>query len=155
MADTTENGIQKRNVPLSILFYILWLITVAVGIFILFMSRSVIMAAIALLVENHWLHRVLDKAAFILAGIALLAVVGYSEYYLRKGMDRKQLLRNFLRVLGIEVIIIFLSHLFFDILSGFAGIGTEGYVLIAAELVVGAGALGYSLLPERHNKLPI
>lgn len=151
--DTDELG--KINIPLNILFYLLWLITVALGILILFISRSVVMAAIALLIENIWLHRILDKAAFVFAGIGILVVVGWSEYYLRKGMRNKQLLKNFLRVMGIEVLVIFASHMFFDIISGFRGIGLEGFVLIAAELVVGLGALVYSLLPERFNKLPI
>jgi hypothetical protein len=154
MSDET-NGFGKVNIPLNILFYLLWLITVALGILILFISRSVVMTAIALLIENFWLHRILDKGAFVFAGIGILVVVGWSEYYLRKGMRNKKLLKNFLRVLGIEVLFIFGSHIFRDIVIGFQGIGLEGFVLTAAELLVGLGALVYSLLPERFNKLPI
>ena len=141
MADTTPDGIEKRNIPLSILFYILWIATVAMSILILFLTRGVVLASIALLVENHWLHRILDKVAFVLAGILVLIFIGYSEY--------------FLRLMGLEVIVVFIAHLFFEILGGFAGIGFAGFILIAAEFVVGTSFFGYSVLPEKFNRLPI
>ena len=125
------------------------------SILILFLTRGVVLASIALLVENHWLHRILDKVAFVLAGILVLIFIGYSEYFLQKGKNKKRLLKNFLRLMGLEVIVVFIAHLFFEILGGFAGIGFAGFILIAAEFVVGTSFFGYSVLPEKFNKLPI
>ena len=104
------------------------------------LSRSVVLGAIALYVgdsvQRGWQTRFLDKVSAIVIGLLWLAAIIVVEAYFRKGVQQHSLLWRFVKVSGIEFLVIFVVDVF---LLG-VQMGSESWwrwLILGGELVLG------------------
>ena len=138
-----------------VLTCLLWFIVVGLAALLFFTTRNsyLILMALSDMGKNTW--RILDKLLVIVAAIGFLIVVGLSEYSLRHGLQKKTLLRTFMRYAGIEVLLILTGHLLYLGVSGFSGISGLSIVLLVIESFFGLGFLSVSLVPKWAIRLPL
>lgn len=127
--------------------YILWLIVLALGLWLIFISRSALLGLAAkYYVEGRFMRQTLviflDKSYFFVMGIIWLAVMVITEEYFRKGVGQNQLFRRFSAFAGIELLVIFCSDLILLFLQNWA-IDALRLAILQIELIVGLGLVLY------------
>ncbi len=137
----------KKNL-LYVLCYVLWFITVALGLYNLLSIRGLYL----LILEvgalkgsfNPWAISAADKFAFLILAVIFLAFVIYCESYYRVGVIKSKLWRRFSLITGGQFILLFLINIIPIIL--YHELYTLGYnilgysntiIIIVAEFFVG------------------
>ena len=120
--------------------YLLWIIVAALGVWFMLLSRSVVLGAIALYVgdsvQRGWQTRFLDKVSAIVIGLFWLAAIIVVEAYFRRGVQQHSLLWRFVKVAGIEFLVIFVV----DVFLLWVQMGSESWwrwLILGGELVLG------------------
>ncbi len=77
--------------------YILWLVTAALGIVDLLLTRGLILEIARALDVNPWAHGAIDKFGLLILGIGWLILTYTAEAYYRRsaGVSLRKLLRSF------------------------------------------------------------
>ena len=129
----------------TILQYTVWVICWVLGLFILIVFRTAYFHMLAPLSERGWTGNawaiMFDKVFIIIAGIVFLAFIIFAEGYLRKGRLQNQLSGRFARLLGIELLILFVLYTSIAFNAGFSA---PVLALLATNLIIGMTAMGYS-----------
>lgn len=68
--------------------YALWTLLFAVGFWLIFQTRLVLMALAGLTPANHWVLSAVDRYAVLLLGAAWLVLALAGEAYLRDGVHK-------------------------------------------------------------------
>jgi thiosulfate reductase cytochrome b subunit len=104
MAETQPTG---RPTWLAYLAcYALYALLIAGGIAILFLVvRPAVLALISALLGSSQANRIVYLASITLLGLGLFILVMAAEPYLRNGVERRQLLRRFIRIAAPVVIV--------------------------------------------------
>lgn len=112
---------------------ILIIITGILGLLDWLMLREMILSLLSVSSIDPWSWSAIDKFTFVLFGMIWLVVVYLSTYYYKKGAVNKRLWSYFLFITGVEIIILFLTHILPTI------VGREQYsiVLMILEAVSG------------------
>lgn len=100
---------------LVVLMYAAWLVTMVGALLVAMIGRETLNLVITVffpvdpkslnVLEQIGQRRTLDRTYVVMAGLMLLAAYVYFESYLRTGMERRNLRRNFMRLLAIEVLV--------------------------------------------------
>ena len=145
----------KHNWIRDIEMYMLWAVVIALGFWLLLVSREAFLFGASFYVGDNivrgWQVRFFDKAFFIIAGLFIIVLITLTEDYLRGGVQRGSLLRRFAEVAGIEVLIIFACDLLLALLQGTAASGWARGLIIAAELVVGVTLFLFGRASSKAN----
>jgi len=107
------------------------IITGLLGLLDWLMLREMILSLLLVSSIDPWSWSAIDKFTFILFGVIWLIIIYLSAHYYRKGIVNKRLWSYFLLITGIEIIILFLTH----ILPTMAGKGQYSIVLMILEAV--------------------
>jgi hypothetical protein len=110
---------------------------------VLFLGRDSMMTGALLLSKNAYLPRFLDKAYLVVFGMLWLLGWVLVEGYYVEGERKKILWPRFLRVTGIELILVFCAHLL-STLRTESGVNWAILALLVLALAAGAGLLVYS-----------
>ncbi len=125
------------------LFYVLWVLLMALGFWFLFLSREVFLTAAAYFagdsVTAGWQVRFYDKIFFLAVGLGLLIFILVTENYLRAGIARHTVWQRFVKVGGWTLLVIAAADLLLLILQQFTGFSWLRGLVIAAEIGLGAG----------------
>jgi len=93
--------------------YLMWILTMALGVWLMLISRSAFLGAFALYagdsVQRAWQARFFEKAFAIAIGLLWLAAMLFVEEYFRMGVQRHSLLRRFAKVAGPEFLAVFVA----------------------------------------------
>lgn len=96
--------------------YLMWILTMALGVWLMLISRSAFLGALALYagdsVQRAWQARFFDKAFAIAIGLLWLVAMIVVEEYFRMGVQRHSLLVRFAKVAGPEFLAIFVVDAF-------------------------------------------
>ena len=93
------------------LCYLMWVVSAALGLFDLVISRGLLMSLITLVSANRWVLSSIDRFGLILLGIAWLAFVIALEGYYRSGVDKGDLARRVGRVIAAELSVLALAYI--------------------------------------------
>lgn len=85
--------------------YGLWLIAVALSIFVLIAARGAINILFISTVGNRWVLRLVDRLTLIIMGIGWLAGVIAIESYFRQGQQKGLLLKRFGKLVVSEALL--------------------------------------------------
>jgi hypothetical protein len=117
------------------------------GIWFFFISRNAYLGALTLYardsVTRGWQTSFLDKVLAITIGLLWLAVVIVVEVYFRRGVQKQDLLRRFVKVVGIEFLTIFVADVFLLWVQG-GSTAWLRWVILGGEVVVGVLLLLYA-----------
>jgi hypothetical protein len=83
-----------------------WLLFTAVGLWLMFEIRSVIVELMILAKFNPWMVRGWDRWAIYMLGLAWFVGLMWIDHYLRTAIGKKRLWRNIGRVATIETIMV-------------------------------------------------
>jgi hypothetical protein len=126
-----------------VLFYLLWTVLIALGFWFLILSRETFLTAAAYYAGDSftrgWQTRFFDKAFFLLVGLGVLVFIYATEGYLRAGIEKRDMLRRFFKTSGWVLLAIFVMDLILMVLQQFAGGAWLRWVVLVAELGLGAG----------------
>jgi len=89
---------------LTVMQYVLWAITILLGLWCLLVARGAINVAYILTFANQWVLRAVDRFSLLIMGIIWLVAIIIVEDYLGKGVDRGDLYKRFLKIAGAEVL---------------------------------------------------
>jgi hypothetical protein len=99
-----SEGLWKRI--LSIVTYLLfWIIFSAVGLWLLFELRGVIVELMIAAQLNPWAVRGYDRLVIFVLGVAWFVSMLWLEHYLRTGSEKKRIWRNIGRVAAVQAAI--------------------------------------------------
>lgn len=131
----------KKTWLSHILVYLLWAVLIALGFWFLILSREVFLTGAAYYAGDSWTRgwqtRFLDKAFFLLMGVAVLVFILLTENYLREGVEKHTVLRRFEKVAGWTVLVIAAADVVLLFLQQFAGVTWLRWLIIAAEVGIG------------------
>jgi hypothetical protein len=125
-----------KNLPTRILGWILYVFSSLFLGLIFFLGRSSVLTATMILSRNAYLPRFVDKVYLIVFGMVWLMGWVYLEGYYSSGIKKHRLWPYFLRLTGIELILLFV----FMILNMFyttVGINWIGIGLVTTALITG------------------
>lgn len=136
---------RKHQVLRYALVYGMWLVVMAVGLWLLLVSRDVVLGAVArLLVDDSTAHTwqlvSVERFYMVGAGLLWLVMTVVSEAYLRRGVDRGGLLRRFARMLAPQLLLLFAVDAALFALQGLQG-GPLRWLILIVELGLGIGSL--------------
>lgn len=122
--------------------YLLWLVTLLFGLWLVFISRNTWLAVLGFWFIQGSPTRAqqsgfFDKILLMVLGFAWLILMVATEAYFRKGVKIKQLFPRFAKVSGPILLIIFMVDAFLGVVQGLAIIGWYRLVVILIELVAG------------------
>jgi hypothetical protein len=123
------------------LSYLSWIVTVASAFIIFFMARTAIRILSFDFIRKEWMEQgvavLFEKVIIIIVGLVILGFIVFVQDYFYKALEKNLLLKRVLRILGIELLIIFLLNIFIVIPQCFSPEGINLLLLIGAELIVG------------------
>ena len=92
---------------LAIASYLLaWIISTAIGLWLMFEMRAVIVELMIFANLNPWAVRGFDRLAIYILGLIWFVGLMWSEHYIRTGIDKKRLWHNIGRVAMIEATLV-------------------------------------------------
>jgi hypothetical protein len=146
----------KRIWPSYILAYLMWAVVLALGIWFLVISRSGLLGAFATFyvgdpVSRAWRGRLYDKAYIIAVGLLWIVLMVVTDAYFREGVQRRELLKRFARVTGLEILLIFAADLFLFWLQGGGGTWLR-WLILGGEMVAGLLLLVFARLPRASRQ---
>lgn len=125
-----------------VLFYLLWTVLIALGFWFLLISRETMIVILAYYAGDDfvrlWRAGFLDKAFFLFMGLAVLVYFYATEGYLRVGIEKGDMVRRFFKTSGWMLLLIFVVDLILLVLQRFAGAVWLRWVILVAELGLGA-----------------
>ena len=107
-SDSSQNF--RRLVPLYLACYVLWLGLSALGVWLIFTLRSVLVGLAFALRLNPWQVRAVDNFGFVTLGLIWLIGVLLLEYRLRQAVAKNQLWKRAAYVGLAEVIVLGLCY---------------------------------------------
>ncbi|HOT90833.1 MAG TPA: hypothetical protein PLJ78_04100 [Anaerolineae bacterium] len=138
-----------------ILFYVLWVLLMALGFWFLFLSREVFLTAAAYFagdsVTAGWQVRFYDKVFFLAVGLGLLVFILVTENYLRAGIAKHTVWQRFAKIAGWTLLVIAVTDTALLILQQFTGFSWLRGLVIVADICLGAGFLW---IGRRASKKP-
>ena len=109
MADASSQNM-RRQLPLYLACYALWLALSALGVWLIFALRPALFALAAWLRLNPWQVRALDNFSVVTFGLVWLAGILLLEHSLRQGVAKHRLWRRAARVLVAELALLGLAY---------------------------------------------
>jgi len=100
----------RALILLYLAYFIGWLMTSALGFWILLQLRINLLDIFVALNLNRWAMGAVDKFGIVILGLGWLIAVVLAEYWLRGGVKRNRLWPRLLRLLGIEVLLLAASY---------------------------------------------
>jgi hypothetical protein len=132
---------EKRNWLVYVVTYLAWAVVVALGFWLLLVSRQVFLHGAARYVGDDivrgWQARFYDKVFLVVAAAFVLALFTLSESYLRNGIARRNVLQRFAKITSIELLLLFVLDAVLVLLQGVSVNGWLRWFFVAAELVAG------------------
>lgn len=123
-----------------------WILTVISCLFlgvIIFFGRNSVMTATMLLSQNAYLPRFIDKVYLVIFGLIWVVSWIVVEGYYSEGVKRRNLIRRFFQVTGVELVLLF-GALILSMIYTSAGTNWAGVALSCLALVAGLGLIVYS-----------
>ncbi len=139
----------KATWPQRVGGYLLWGVLCVLGAWVFVMVRHALSSGLDVFyirdsVPHSWRGGAWDRLYIVAAGLGYLIFIFTAHWYLDDGVTNHTLLRRAARVASIEILIIFLSDLFTQLIRQ-ALFNRIGPVLLVVELLLGGGLLFYSL----------
>ena len=101
--DEEKDSLWQRVLAIAIYLFF-WLLFTAIGLWLMFEIRAVIVELMILASFNPWMVRGWDRWAIYMLGLGWFVGLMWIDHYLRQGMSRKRLWRNIGRVARVEAI---------------------------------------------------
>jgi H+/gluconate symporter-like permease len=125
-----------------ILLYAAWIVVLALGVWFLLLSRDAFLNAASILyardsLTRTWQVEAADKFYTLIVGLLCLVLITVSEFYFRNGVRRGNLWRRFARVVGFELLLIFVADLVLLATQGWGMGAWSRWLILGAELVLG------------------
>ena len=146
-----------RTMMNYILVFFAWLINSALGFWVMVVSQHSLLAVLAVFYVGDsypraWRIRFFGQAYFAIGGLALLIFVFVIDGYLKDGLPKRDVLRRFARVSGIQLLILFPLDLLTSLLQR-SILERFSIGVMILELLGGAGLLAYSIIrnPNRQR----
>jgi hypothetical protein len=143
-----------KRVPGYVAAYLMWIIAAALGVWFMLVSRSTYLGALALYagdsVGRGWQVRFLDKVLAIVIGLLWLVALIVVEAYFRRGVQEQALLERFVKVAGIEFLVIFVADAFLL----WVQMGSESWLrwlTLGGELVLGVAFVFLARLVKKSR----
>jgi hypothetical protein len=150
---------QPRRVSGYIVAWILWALSSAVGVLILFWPvRDAIRAIAEALTMGARLHgtsaeqfqvpytlNAVDRVGVVVVGLLSVVLVVGVEHYYREGAEQRQLLRRFVKVTAIESGVLFVAYAIQSVYLSVLGLFTIWSVVVPAGVLVVTVVLSWVL----------
>jgi hypothetical protein len=130
----------------DLLVYLLWAVVLGLGIWLLLLSRNAVLSLFSVLSTDVTTARqgkleTLDKFYVISAGLAWLALMVLTEFYFRNGARRGDLLYRFARILGVELLLLFVVDGVLLVIMGLGAATWLRWLILVAELALAVACL--------------
>lgn len=147
-----------RNILDFVVRYALWLLSVAAGFYLLLRTRTTVLLAVASWFDDGaagpYRAGLVDKWGMIIMAIGLIVAVGVIEYAYNGARGAKELVSRFLKVTGVEVLILAGLDALLQAVVGLASRNTFTVILFFVELFVGVLLVSHaSWWPATRSRL--
>lgn len=131
---------EKAELKRTLAAFALSLVTAALGLFLVFLTRDLIITALTNSSITRWAWTAIDNFALIFTVMAWLVGVLVAHSYFEKGLAIGRGLRRFLFVTGIVLVLYFVV----GALPGVLGYGT--FTVGVWALIAASGVLGVAMM---------
>jgi hypothetical protein len=136
--------------------YLAWIIFLALGVWFAMIARQDFQGLLTTYyvedsIVRGWQVNFLDKVFLLVIGFAWLVLMIVTEGYFKRGLERKlpdwpqDLAKRIARVLGPEILLIFLADLTLFNLQGFADQPWSRWLVFALEIIFGGVFTWYAI----------
>ena len=144
-----------------VIAYLMWIVTILLGIWLIFLLRNALEVALRDFYVRNAMDRALqagfiDRIFTITIGLFWLGLVITSESYFRNGVEHRDLLKRFAKLIGPGLLLIFVVDLLLLIMQGGSTAPLSRWVILASELFFGIGLFLFAksprnLIPEKKG----
>jgi len=125
-----------------ILAYFLWIVTLCLGFWFIYISYSAVQALLgSLFIKNSfprlWQAEFINDVYIVIAGLAWLIVFVLGEEYFRTSIEKQNTIKRFTKIAGPEIILIFLSDFSLTLTRGIGNTSWVHWVILAIEIGLG------------------
>ena len=99
-----SSGKTRQLWPLYLAAYTLWLCFSALGVWLIFVLRAVVVGLAFVLQLDPWQVRAVDNFGFVTLGLIWLVGILMLEYYLRRGVEKNRLWGRAIRAFVCEAV---------------------------------------------------
>lgn len=135
----------KRSWLVYVGTYSAWAVISALAFWVLLVSRQAFMFVSARFVGDDivrgWQARFYDKVFLIVVALGVLALVTLTESYLRRGIDRRDVIRRSAKIVGVELLVLSALDLVLALFQGSGAGGWLRWLILVVELVAGVALL--------------
>lgn len=131
---------QRREIWGWAAVYGLWAVTVALGIVLLIVTRQSLGIVLEVAGTDEMAVMALDRFFMLFVSLAVVVVIVFAEHYYRVGYGRQLLLPRAARLIGIELLVLMVSHTIPQLVLGAYGSWLIRLVILAE------GAAGIALI---------
>jgi hypothetical protein len=143
-----------RKVAGYIISFFMWIFLLALGVWIMVVSRDALLALLARnageLTQDRWQAIFFDKIFMIAISLVWIVLMVVGEEYLRRGVEGKDIMVRFAKLGGPMILLLFLVDLCLFGLQNWAGPSLR-LPLLAVELVAGGLLLWHSRSPKKRK----
>ncbi len=130
------------NIARYIAAYMLWLVNLLLGLWLVFISRNAWLSAfdkwyIQGSPTYAWRAALFDKILILILGFGWLILVVVCETNFRNGVKKQDLFRRFARATAPVVLLIFAVDVFLTFMQGIGIVGWARLFIMLVELVLG------------------
>jgi hypothetical protein len=105
-----SSGKTRQLLPLYLAAYTLWIGFSALGVWLIFALRSVLVGLAFVFRLDPWQVRAVDNFGFVTLGLIWLIGILVLEYYLRRGVVKNRLWRRAVRVFVALAVLLGLAY---------------------------------------------
>ena len=125
-----------------VLVYVMWVLVLALGIWVLLVSRDAIVGVASLVFvqvssARAWRISAVEKYYVLGAGFVWLGLMVFSELYFRNGVRRGRLVPRIARVLGAELLALSVFDAILFVTQGLPAEAWLRWLILGSELVFG------------------
>lgn len=142
----------------QVLIFLAWAVATVLAFVVMIVGRSSLITVLAITyvgdsMQRSWRVRFWGQAYYVIVGLAFLIFLFVVDSYLKDGRAHHDVLRRFLRVTGIELLILFVADLAVTLTQG-AAPQPFGIARLPVAGLVGAAFVTYSILVPPKRATP-
>lgn len=128
--------------------YLMWVVVMVLGLWLFLISRNGFHGILAVYargsVTRGWQTSFYDKMYSITIGLLWLALMIVTERYFRRGVQQGDLIRRVAKVVGPELLLVFVADLGLLVMQGVGSASWLRWVVLGGEVVGGVSLLLYA-----------
>lgn len=144
-----------KRIADQMMVFLAWAVTTVLGFWVMVVVRQAFMSTLAVLyvedsIRRGWTARFWGQVYYVVAGLIYLIFIFAVDGYLKDGQPKRDVLRRFCAVAGLELLILFVADVVTSLTQGVV-LGQLSRIIMPVEGILGVAMLVYARGKSRDS----